>query len=492
MIAVKPLLACIAALLIVTVAGCGANPQAQFAWRDATEALIPEAEKAVKQTITEHFGTPHDLVAWERMPVDYGGVRGTVAAPAEGMTLQPGQLFLEWTAPPDKVQSGDPVLWLSGPKTAETDPTDTVQSIDPATGALQLESGATAAEGAQLAVGFGTKMKLGRVAYMRNCMHCHGVAGDGNGPTAKYLNPLPRDYRLGIFKFTSTNSMSRVSRDDLMRVIRYGIPGTYMPSFLLMKDDEADAIIEYIRWLSMRGEMEKRLDDELVGDYTTEAINKSYAAADDAYKAAQKAGEKPESRPSRSQMMKTANEELKEYLAGDFPAVVSDTADIIAEAWVQGDDPASVVTPSVPRVEDTPESRARGRKTYLSDKGKCYTCHGPLGRGDGQSATEDFWPKPGSTEKYEQRGLHDFWGQPITPRDLTKGQYRGGRRPVDIFRRVHAGIKGTPMPAFGGTVLKDEDIWDVVNYVMSIPFESPGAPSSLKPAAVATTAQTNR
>ena len=27
------------------------------------------------------------------------------------------------------------------------------------------------------------------------------------------------------------------------------------------------------------------------------------------------------------------------------------------------------------------------------------------------------------------------------------------------------------MPAFGGTVLKDEEIWDIVNYVLSIPFE---------------------
>jgi mono/diheme cytochrome c family protein len=87
--------------------------------------------------------------------------------------------------------------------------------------------------------------------------------------------------------------------------------------------------------------------------------------------------------------------------------------------------------------------------------------------------------------------LHDFWGNPLPPRDLTKGQYRGGRRPIDLFRRIHAGIKGTPMPAFGGTVLKDEDIWDVVNYVMSIPFESsPTTPS--KPEMVAKTAQVGR
>jgi len=67
-------------------------------------------------------------------------------------------------------------------------------------------------------------------------------------------------------------------------------------------------------------------------------------------------------------------------------------------------------------------------------------------------------------------GLFDAWNHPIRPRDLTTGIYRGGRRPVDIFRRISAGIKGTPMTGFG-TSLSEAEIWDLVNYVMSIPFE---------------------
>jgi hypothetical protein len=99
------------------------------------------------------------------------------------------------------------------------------------------------------------------------------------------------------------------------------------------------------------------------------------------------------------------------------------------------------------------------------------------GRGDGY-ATEDFWPKKGTKELYPKRGLHDDWGKPLAPRNLTLGQYRGGRRPVDIFRRVYAGIKGTPMPGFGGTSLKDEEIWDLVNYVMSIPYHQSTTPAT--------------
>ena len=31
--------------------------------------------------------------------------------------------------------------------------------------------------------------------FRRHCAHCHGVTGDGAGPTAAFLNPYPRDYR---------------------------------------------------------------------------------------------------------------------------------------------------------------------------------------------------------------------------------------------------------------------------------------------------------
>ena len=40
--------------------------------------------------------------------------------------------------------------------------------------------------------------------YREHCAHCHGVTGDGLGPTAAFLNPYPRDYRPGVFKFKST------------------------------------------------------------------------------------------------------------------------------------------------------------------------------------------------------------------------------------------------------------------------------------------------
>jgi len=100
-----------------------------------------------------------------------------------------------------------------------------------------------------------------------------------------------------------------------------------------------------------------------------------------------------------------------------------------------------------------------------------------LGRGDGPN-TEKFWPIPNSQpeRKYEVAGLHDEWGFPQTPRNLTRGIYRGGRRPIDIYRRVHEGIPGTQMAGFADVLKTDEEIWDLVNYVLSVPFEGQRSP----------------
>ena len=47
-------------------------------------------------------------------------------------------------------------------------------------------------------------LKRGVEVYSRYCIQCHGSTGDGNGVAAAYMIPKPRDYRAGIFKFTST------------------------------------------------------------------------------------------------------------------------------------------------------------------------------------------------------------------------------------------------------------------------------------------------
>jgi mono/diheme cytochrome c family protein len=75
----------------------------------------------------------------------------------------------------------------------------------------------------------------------------------------------------------------------------------------------------------------------------------------------------------------------------------------------------------------------------------------------------------------------------IRPRNLRQGIYRGGLRPIDIYWRVMNGVEGTPMPALATNVRKEgdppeakkltpEEVWDIVNYVQSLPYESINSP----------------
>ena len=95
--------------------------------------------------------------------------------------------------------------------------------------------------------------------YREHCVHCHGVTGDGAGPTAAFLNPYPRDYRMGLFKFKSSKKGEKPTHDDLKRILVNGIPGTAMPSFALLPEQEVEALIDYVKYLSVRGEVERRL-----------------------------------------------------------------------------------------------------------------------------------------------------------------------------------------------------------------------------------------
>ncbi|MFM8288939.1 MAG: c-type cytochrome, partial [Planctomycetaceae bacterium] len=100
---------------------------------------------------------------------------------------------------------------------------------------------------------------------------------------------------------------------------------------------------------------------------------------------------------------------------------------------------------------------------------KCSECHGLSGRGDGPN-TEVFGKITGSQpeQTYDHPGLHDDWGNVIQPRNLTRGVYRFGRKPIDLYRRINQGINGTPMPKAD---LSDQELWDLVNFVMSLPFD---------------------
>jgi mono/diheme cytochrome c family protein len=302
--------------------------------------------------------------------------------------------------------------------------------------------------------------------YRRHCLHCHGVSGDGAGPTADFLYPRPRDYRLGLFKFTSTPNGAKPTRADLRKTVREGLHGTSMPAFdALMEPHEIEQVLDYVMFLSIRGETEQNLIEE--------------------------AGLAQEKDPD------------------PLPAArVLEIAEGIAEKWKLAE--GQVLNPPVPRTLANPESVARGRDLFLGrtdEKLVCTTCHGLKAKGNGDQWIDEtflndvvFYRKdptelmrervygegvnpesldPATRDRKERelKTLQDLWAKsldkwnhPLRPANLNKGVYKGGRRPIDIYWRVADGITGTPMPGHA-SVLKPDKLWDVVNFVLALPYE---------------------
>lgn len=442
----------VAGLLLSAVAGCS-DFQSSFAPSKRTLALIPEAQSGmngapgVTPLVDEKFGDPQHLKAWMKLPVEWGGTASAVSEFESGENPLVKLAVDESSQLPEKATR---LVFTSGVSAGQA---FEITSWDASTGSALLASApeAAPAPGDTCSVDGGSLLQSGRVLYMRHCSHCHGAAGDGNGPTAQYIYPRPRDYRHGIFKFTSTIDSARATRGDLLRVLKYGIPGTYMPSFLLMKDQELQALVEYVRFLAMRGEYERKLVNELSSDYSSKAMTARLESE------------------SRDDILS----ELQEFLKEDMASIAESAGDELAETWTTAEAEESRIVPTVPRVPDSPESRRRGRELYVGKLLNCANCHGIDGAGNGPQ-TISFEKNPETDELYGEAGLHDVWGNLNQPRNLQTGIFRGGRRPIDVFNRIYAGIKGSSMPAFKNT--PHEDIWHVVNYVLSLQFESePGS-----------------
>lgn len=283
------------------------------------------------------------------------------------------------------------------------------------------------------------ELQKGSELYRVHCLHCHGVTGNGRGPTSRWVNPHPRDFRQGLFKFQSVDQASdgktrKPSRNDLMRTLQQGIEGTAMPSFNLLRSEDLEHLVSYVIHLSIRGEAE------------FETLKNAYAYNE------KKLVKKSEPTPS---------DFLEEYVPK------------LGKAWLEAQTKVISVPPYPYKNGDAAamaDSVKRGQALFLADdamlkrlfpqakdqkeldklKGaSCVACHKDYGR----QANFKF----------------DSWGTLVRPANLTRAVYRGGRRPVDLYHRIHSGINGSGMAQFGG-VLSNEQVWDLVNFVRLLPY----------------------
>lgn len=172
--------------------------------------------------------------------------------------------------------------------------------------------------------------------FARHCASCHGERGNGGGLISPLLDPPAR--RFGEERFRLASTANGVPTDgDLLAVVRDGIPGTAMPAFAHLTDDERTALVGHVRGL------------------TREALF--------------------------ARIFRKAGEE-----GGADPAEVAEAVETMLRPGAPVEVPTGLAAA-------TPESVAHGRQLYTQN---CASCHGPEGRGDGPQVkdlkNENGWP----------------------------------------------------------------------------------------------------
>jgi mono/diheme cytochrome c family protein len=281
--------------------------------------------------------------------------------------------------------------------------------------------------------------------FREHCVVCHGLSGSGAGPASQVQTPYPRDFRHGVFKWKSTERSAKPTRKDLKRLLMRGVPGTAMPSFALQAEADIDALVDYIIYLSVRGEAERRL--------TAAAIDQlDYS----------------EVLPEESLRL-TAGDEGKQ--------VIDQVLGRIATNWNE----ATPVETPAPKPENSIEN---GKAIFHGQIAGCVGCHGAGGQGQEVTLDYDDWAKEYSTRigltPTDREAMRPFRNagalrpRTVRPRNLQDGVFQGGSDAETLYRRITQGIAGSPMPAVSvvdpenGTGLTEAQVWDLVRYVQSL------------------------
>ncbi len=239
------------------------------------------------------------------------------------------------------------------------------------------------------------RIEAGRRAYDLYCAGCHGSTGDGAGPAARHLGPRPRNFRKGVFKFTSTPSGVPPQRRDLFQTITRGLAGSSMPEFRLLSEERRWDIVEYVRYIAIRGFFEQTMLD-----------------------------------------WAWEEEEIPDP---------EEVAEVVLGRW--SPDNVKSVYPPIAEIPRTAESVARGKELFQSASGaNCAACHGQYGRGDGPTANDynDDWGYP-LRPRNLAAGVFRAGSEPADLyRSIATGingtpmpSYAGSIEPEDIWSLVH-------------------------------------------------------
>src|SRR5262249_51942955 len=192
-------------------------------------------------------------------------------------------------------------------------------------------------------------------------------------------------------------------REDLYRTLQQGVEGTAMQSYNMLPDHQLHALISYVMHLSIRGEVEMEVFKNASVDSTTKKLKTSSLKGGSI----------------------TAFVRGKRQTGG--------TVREVAEKWRESHDDDKKIQPGPYPIAD---GNTQAMQKSIQNGYGLFMGRGPYSAGCTQ-CHYDFGRK--SLFKF------DAWGTMVRPRDLTKPVYRGGRRPVDIYYRIHSGINGSGM-----------------------------------------------
>jgi mono/diheme cytochrome c family protein len=99
-------------------------------------------------------------------------------------------------------------------------------------------------------LGTEAQRESGKKLYVKYCSQCHGEKGDGEGYAAPHLRPRPRNFTTGKFKIRTTPSGALPTHQDLVNIIRRGMPYTSMPAWPTLSDQEVSDLAHFITTFS--------------------------------------------------------------------------------------------------------------------------------------------------------------------------------------------------------------------------------------------------
>jgi mono/diheme cytochrome c family protein len=108
--------------------------------------------------------------------------------------------------------------------------------------------GSVRAQGPDL--GTDAQRESGKKTYVKYCSQCHGENGDGEGYASPHLLPRPRNFTTGKFKVRTTATGALPTHQDLVNVIRRGMPYTSMPAWPDLSDQDVSNLAYFIKTFS--------------------------------------------------------------------------------------------------------------------------------------------------------------------------------------------------------------------------------------------------